>query len=110
MMFLPVRMHTGEIPWCDVRAGRVTRKTRTLALASDMRLDDLFAIDLIDSAWIDLSTPRSGTPPVSRNSHGFAGAGGKLYVHGGIGYNGILLPFPPDLSLPPTLLPLVVFP
>jgi hypothetical protein len=51
-------------------------------------LDDLFAFDLAESTWIDLSIPHGGVPPEPRNSHGFAEAGGKLYVHGGLGTKG----------------------
>ena len=34
-------------------------------------------------AWTNLSATASGAPPSPRDSHGFASAGGKLYVHGG---------------------------
>ena len=36
-------------------------------------------------SWTDLSVPLSGTPPDNRSLHGFASAGGGLYVHGGLG-------------------------
>ena len=52
------------------------------------RLNDLFAFDLDNLAWIDLSIPIAGTPPQSRSEPGFAEAGGKLYVHGGQGETG----------------------
>ena len=46
-------------------------------------LGDLHAFDLGTGAWADLSAAASGTPPSPRAFHGFASAGGKLYVHGG---------------------------
>ena len=33
--------------------------------------------------WTDLTIPASGSRPSPRDSHGFTGAGGKLYVFGG---------------------------
>ena len=46
-------------------------------------LGDLHAFDLGTGAWADLSAAASVTPPSPRAFHGFASAGGKLYVHGG---------------------------
>ena len=51
-------------------------------------MDDLFVFNLVESAWIDLSIPHAGVPPEPRDSHGFVEAGGKLYVHGGLGTRG----------------------
>ncbi len=45
---------------------------------------DLHVYDPVTATWTDLSAAASGTPPLSRCWHGFAGAGLKLYVHGGI--------------------------
>ena len=50
-------------------------------------LNDLHEFDPASGAWTDLSAALSGTPPVSRDSHGFTSAGGKLYVHGGYSYD-----------------------
>jgi hypothetical protein len=48
-------------------------------------LDDLYSFDPATMAWTLLSAaPR----PAARSNHGFASAGGKLYVHGGFGFNG----------------------
>jgi len=46
-------------------------------------LSDLHAFDPIAVAWTDLTEGVHGIPPQARVSHGFASAGGKLYVHGG---------------------------
>ena len=51
-------------------------------------LQDLLVYDPAAMAWTDLSASASGTPPSSRQSHGFTSAGGKLYVHGGLGDSG----------------------
>jgi hypothetical protein len=61
---------------------KLTRPTHTLA---GERLNDLYAFDLANLAWIDLSIPAAGEPPPPRSSGGLAEAGGKLYVHGGLG-------------------------
>ena len=47
-------------------------------------LNDLYVLDPVAMAWTNLSDAASGTPPPARYLHGFASAGGKLYVHGGI--------------------------
>ena len=51
-------------------------------------LADLFLYDPATLAWTDLSALSSGDPPSPRAGHGFASAGGKLYVHGGIDGSG----------------------
>ncbi len=51
-------------------------------------LADLHEYDPTTEAWTDLSVPLSGTAPSFRYFHGFASAGGKLYVHGGRGVSG----------------------
>ena len=51
-------------------------------------LQDLLVYDPAAMAWTDLSASASGTPPSSRQSHGFTSAGGGLYVHGGLGDTG----------------------
>jgi hypothetical protein len=38
--------------------------------------------------WLNLARYASGDPPSPRENHGFASAGGKLYVYGGENYNG----------------------
>ena len=47
-------------------------------------LSDLHAYDPVAQAWMDLSSPASGTPPTARSFHGFTSAGGRLYVYGGL--------------------------
>ena len=51
-------------------------------------LGDLHAYDPVAMAWSDLSAGASGRPPAPRGSHGFAAAGGLLYVHAGYGEQG----------------------
>jgi hypothetical protein len=46
-------------------------------------LNDLHVYNPVNGSWTNLSTPASGNPPSARYSHGFASAGGKLYVMGG---------------------------
>jgi hypothetical protein len=43
----------------------------------------LFKFDPSAMTWKDLSSAVTGPSPLPRNSHGFAAAGGKLYVHAG---------------------------
>ena len=50
-------------------------------------LDDLHVYDPAGMAWTNLSSPLSGQPPTSRDSHGFASAGGRLFVYGGATFN-----------------------
>ncbi len=38
--------------------------------------------------WTLLSAVNSAARPSSRERHGFTSAGGKLYVHGGVGVKG----------------------
>jgi hypothetical protein len=46
---------------------------------------DLHSFDPASMAWTLLSPAAgSGQPPYARFGHGFASAGGKLYVHGGV--------------------------
>ncbi len=49
---------------------------------------DLHVYDPVTMTWTELSATASGTPPAARCKHGFAAAGGKLYVHGGEGAQG----------------------
>ena len=46
-------------------------------------LQDLYVFDPVGMTWTNLSASVSGTPPSARGEHGFASAGGELYVHGG---------------------------
>lgn len=55
--------------------------------AADMR--DLHVYDPATKSWTDLSVPASGTPPSPRDSHGFAGGAGKLFVFAGEVGNGM---------------------
>ncbi len=45
-------------------------------------LDDLFSFNIATMTWTLLSAA-NGIRPAARCGHGFASAGGKLYVHGG---------------------------
>ena len=54
---------------------------------------DLHSFDPVAVVWTDLSTTIEGTPPTARYGHGFtslifAGARGRLYVHGGLDFSG----------------------
>jgi hypothetical protein len=52
-------------------------------------LDDLHLFDPTTMTWTLLpAAEESGTRPCARSGHGFASAGGKLYVHGGVGNTG----------------------
>jgi hypothetical protein len=51
--------------------------------------NDLHVYDPASLTWFDLSSVALGTPPSARSGHGFTPAGGKLYVHGGVGNNGM---------------------
>ncbi len=46
-------------------------------------LNDLHVYDFVANSWTDLSSSAAGIPPTARAFHGFASAGGKLYVYGG---------------------------
>jgi len=46
-------------------------------------LNDMQVLDLVHTAWKDLSGAILGTAPSPRLAHGFAMAEDKLYVHGG---------------------------
>ena len=54
-------------------------------------LSDFHSFDPAARVWTDLSGAVQGTPPTASYSHGFASAGGRLYVHGGVGENNNLL-------------------
>jgi hypothetical protein len=52
----------------------------------------LFEFDPSTMAWTDLTAVAGGSPPAGRGFHGFAAAGGRLYVHagwGGYDYGGV---------------------
>ena len=55
----------------------------TAAGTSKLELGDLHSYDPVHRRWTNLSAPAAGAPPSHRDSHGFAAAGGLLYVHGG---------------------------
>jgi hypothetical protein len=46
-------------------------------------MDDLHSFDPVDMTWTLLSAAEDSTRPSARAKHGFASAGGRLYVHGG---------------------------
>ena len=46
-------------------------------------LNDLYVFDLSNSNWTDLTQSIVGDIPSARYGHGFASAGGKIYLHGG---------------------------
>ncbi len=49
--------------------------------------DKLYSFDLTIMTWtLLLAAEDSDSPPMGRESHGFTSVGGKLYVHGGIGW------------------------
>ena len=45
--------------------------------------NSMFKFDIAALQWSDLSGSVLGSPPSSRASYGFVGAGAKLYVFGG---------------------------
>ena len=51
-------------------------------------LQDLHVYDPAAASWMDLSAAVGGSPPPARFGHGFASAGGRLYVFGGLGPGG----------------------
>ena len=51
-------------------------------------MNDFYELDTETMSVRDLAAAVSGTPPLARDSHGFTSSGGKLYVHGGITYEG----------------------
>jgi hypothetical protein len=53
-------------------------------------LGDLHVYNTVSMAWTDISAA-SGIVPSPRRYHGFAAAGGKLYVHGGVGPQGEMI-------------------
>jgi hypothetical protein len=65
------------------RRRRAPRPSRPPPCAG--RLNDLHVYDPAAGAWTDLSAALRGTPPSPRIYHGFTSAGGKLYMHGGLG-------------------------
>ncbi len=52
-----------------------------------VRLDDLYLFDPANTTWSLLSAAAGSSGPAARWGHGFTSAGGKLYVHGGYGYD-----------------------
>jgi hypothetical protein len=61
----------------------------TKVLASGY-LADLQAYDPATRKWTDLSGSASGSWPSARFLHGFAAAGGRIYVFGGISLGGFI--------------------
>ena len=53
-------------------------------------LDSLNMFDPAKLLWDDLSGHVLGVPPLPRSFHGFQANGGKLYIHGGNSYAGIV--------------------
>ena len=45
---------------------------------------DFYVYDPATVCWTNVTVPASGTLPLARSEFGFASAGGKLYVHGGM--------------------------
>ena len=64
---------------------RLAARTKQLKRSADSGGDsnDLWMFDPAARAWTDLTATFQGTPPSVRDSHGFASAGGMLYVQGG---------------------------
>jgi hypothetical protein len=46
-------------------------------------MGDMHSFDPVDMTWTLLSATEDSIQPSARAKHGFASAGGKLYVHGG---------------------------
>ena len=61
---------------------------RCLSATCSGYLKDLHVYDPVAMTWEEISVVVYGTPPSPRGKHGFASAGGKLYVHGGQDDNG----------------------
>ncbi len=53
-------------------------------------LDDLYSFNLVNMVWtqVFVADSRGNRRPSARYGHGFASAGDKLYVHGGVGSSG----------------------
>ena len=52
-------------------------------------LDDLHEFNADTVTWTDLSSLTRGSLPFPRGGHGFASVGGRLYLQGGQGENGM---------------------
>jgi hypothetical protein len=66
------------------------RNMNARAFVSDF-LNDLFEYNPESETWTDLTGPSSAVSPSPRRSHGFVGAGGRLYLFGGIRRTGVHL-------------------
>ena len=58
----------------------VTLITAARIMAVTLILGDLHAYDPARRRWTDLSAPAAGVPAPARLGHGFAAAGGRLFV------------------------------
>jgi N-acetylneuraminic acid mutarotase len=67
----------------DVFGGEVK-----LTSGSKGYVNDLHSFEPVARVWTDLSAAVRGTRPRGRSKHGFTSAGGKLFVHGGHGWDG----------------------
>ena len=58
-------------------------KNLTWTSAAGNYTGDLHAFEPAAAAWADLTSAALGDAPAPRAHHGFASAGGRLYVQGG---------------------------
>ena len=68
------------LPWCSLLPAP-RPLIRLILLAA--YFDDLYSFDPAAMKWTRLSTNNDTQRPSGRYRHGFTGAGGRLYVHGG---------------------------
>ena len=67
------------VPSLSSRAAHILFRLLLLAVY----FDDLYSFDPAAMKWTRLSTNNDTQRPSGRYRHGFTGAGGRLYVHGG---------------------------
>ena len=96
--------HWSSGPWGHWSSRQRNKSTSLslLPLFSDY-LDDLHCFDPATNLWtLNLATGDSARPS-ARLGHGFSSVGDKLYVHGGLGYDGLSpspIPHPPSPEAP----------
>jgi hypothetical protein len=66
----------------------ISRKQTECCKLLPGQLFDLYSFDISSMTWTRLSAAAGSLPLTTRSGHGLTSSGGKLYVHGGQGYNG----------------------
>jgi hypothetical protein len=76
------------IPFEHEKKAATLKKTR-LSAGYRGYTSSFFVFDLSKMIWNDITGSVFGTSPSARSRHGFVSAGGRLYVHGGVGWEGM---------------------